>query len=175
MGTVRNRKSSQERVRLKDRELRHAQEGRDNSEFIGLDAPAAVFKIGHGACVYTQRAREIRGLESRGLSQPPDLAADRHLHGKSMGESCGNRKSLWVNTGSQTGMSRKSPVEKGGGRAPLLPVPGLHFWVEVVVVGGVAGEQGSLGVQARGHIQGAGADGDVVGLVRRALHHLPEQ
>ena len=56
----------------------------------------------------------------------------------------------------------------------LLAVPGLHFRVEVVVVGGVLGEQGPLGVQARGQVQRAGADGDVVGLVRRTLNYLPE-
>ena len=61
-----------------------------------------------------------------------------------------------------------------GSRGGLLAVPGLHFRVEVVVVGGVLGEQGPLGVQARGQVQSAGADGDVVGLVRRTLNYLPE-
>ena len=93
-GAVRDRKPPQERIRLEYRELRHAQEVRDDSKFIGFDAPAAVLKIGHGAGVQPQRACEIRGSESRGLPQPPDLAADGHLHGESMDESCENRKSL---------------------------------------------------------------------------------
>lgn len=62
-----------------------------------------VFEVGHGAGVYPQSVGEIRGLESRGLSQPPDLATDGHLHGDSMGETCGNRKSFLGSTGKQMG------------------------------------------------------------------------
>ena len=94
VGAVRNREPSQQRVGFKDRELRHAQEARDDAHLVGLDAPAAVLKIGHSTGVHRERCCEISGLEPCGLSQPPDLAADGYLHSESMGESCGNRKSL---------------------------------------------------------------------------------
>ena len=92
---MRHRKSPQERVRLEDRELRHAQEVRDCPKFFGLDTAAVVLQVRHSAGINPQPLREVRGPEPR----PPLSVAgsgDRWTCPQvdSISQTCGNRKSL---------------------------------------------------------------------------------